>query len=263
MAGSTTLYAPPSSGEPSPHRPTRCRRVRATLLPLLGEALLLGALLWVYRFARHLADGHARAALTHSLSVWRFERLLRLPDEAHLQSWALRWTAWVRPANTYYVFVHFPLTAVFLLWMWWRHRDVWPRVRAVIVGVTAIALVVQVMYPLAPPRFLPNGRLVDTMAVYGPSAYSTAPGHGIANQYAAMPSLHVGWALLVAWGVVTYGGSRLRWIVLAHPVCTVVVVILTANHYWLDGLVGAVLLVGAVGVTAEWVGGETTRSVRT
>jgi hypothetical protein len=252
MAGSTTLCAPPAAGEPSPRRPSRCQRTRAFLVPLLGEVLLLGALFWVYRFARHLADGHPATALSHAQSVWRLERLLRLPNEADLQAWALSWTGWVRLANTYYVSVHFPLTAAFLLWVWWRHRGVWPRVRAVIVSATAVALVVQVLYPLAPPRFLPGGHLVDTMAVYGPSAYSTAPGQGIANQYAAMPSLHVGWALLVAWGVITYGRSRLRWLVLAHPACTVVVVVLTANHYWLDGAVGAALLAGAVSVTAEW-----------
>lgn len=249
---SGSVYAPrPSDGTDGAER-FGVRRPRldwAALRALLVQAILLGALFWLYRLARHLADNHPREAVEHALSLWQLERRLWLPNEAWLQSRALEWEGWVRPANAYYVSVHFPLTALFLVWTFWRHRQGWPRVRAVLVALTAVALLIQVLYPLAPPRFLPGGHLLDTMATYGPDAYGAAPGESMANQYAAMPSLHVGWALLVAWGVIRYSNRRWRWISVVHPVVTTLVVVLTANHYWLDGAVGTLLFVLAVVVT--------------
>ncbi|GAB3978734.1 hypothetical protein GCM10029978_072230 [Actinoallomurus acanthiterrae] len=154
-------------------------------------------------------------------------------------------------ADVYYVSVHFPATVVFLAWIWWRHQDHWPRVRAAIILSTALALIGHFAYPLAPPRFLPGTGLVDLMNVYGPSAYGEAPGSGPSNQFAAMPSLHVGWALLVAWGISRYGTGRARWAAVAYPVATTSVVVLTANHYWLDGVVGGVVVIVSVALSGR------------
>ena len=79
------------------------------------------------------------------------------------------------------------------------------------------------------------------MTVYGPSAYS-GDAATVSNQFAAMPSLHVGWALLIAVVVIRTANSRWRWATIAHPVLTTLVVVITANHYWLDAVVAAVLL---------------------
>ncbi|WP_460358314.1 phosphatase PAP2 family protein [Actinoallomurus acanthiterrae] len=189
--------------------------------------------------------------MRHARSVWHAERLLHLPSEASLQHAALHWDGWVRVADVYYVSVHFPATVVFLAWIWWRHQDHWPRVRAAIILSTALALIGHFAYPLAPPRFLPGTGLVDLMNVYGPSAYGEAPGSGPSNQFAAMPSLHVGWALLVAWGISRYGTGRARWAAVAYPVATTSVVVLTANHYWLDGVVGGVVVIVSVALSGR------------
>jgi hypothetical protein len=82
---------------------------------------------------------------------------------------------------------------------------------------------------------------VDTMATIGPSAYEGSAAT-IANQFAAMPSLHVGWALLLAVVVIRTTTTRWRWLTLLHPAITTLVVVVTANHYWLDAVVAAVLL---------------------
>lgn len=221
------------------------------VLTAAGQAALMGALLMAYRLGRHLIDGRPAQAMEHARSVWDLERLLHLPGEDTLQRWALGWDGWVPPANQYYVSVHFPLTGLFLAWIWWRHRPAWPRVRAAIVLSTVAALVIHAVYPLAPPRLLSSVRVLDLMNLYGPSAYSEKPGEGLANQFAAMPSLHVGWALLVAWGVIRYGRGRWRWPAVAHPVLTTLVVVMTGNHYWLDGIIGAAVVVAAVAVTVR------------
>lgn len=220
-------------------------------LEAAGQVILLAGVLAAYRWGRHLADGRPDEALAHARSVWNFERAVLLPDEAALQEWALRWDGWVLAANHYYVDVHFPLTGLFLGWIWWRHRPAWSRVRAATVLSLALSLVLHALYPLAPPRLLPEIGMVDLMNVYGPSAYAHEPGEGLSNQFAAMPSMHVGWALLVAWGVLRYGSGRWRLLAVAHPVLTTVVVVLTANHYWLDGVVGVAVIAAVLAATAR------------
>lgn len=224
------------------------------LLLAVGQAALVGALVTAYRLGRHLVDGRPDEAMAHARQIWDLQHTLHLPGEDTLQRWALGWDGWVLPANHYYVGVHFPLTGLFLAWIWWRHRDAWPRVLAAFALSMVIALVIHALYPLTPPRLLPGAHMVDLMNVYGPTAYAEKPGEGIANQFAAMPSLHVGWALLVAWGVIRYASGRWRWLAVAHPVITLLVVVLTANHYWLDGVVGAAVVIASLALTLRLEG---------
>ena len=76
--------------------------------------------------------------------------------------------------------------------------------------------------------------MVDTAAVYGQSVYSAAGGFE-ADQLSAMPSVHVGWAILVAIAIISVTRSRWRWLAVAYPVLTTLAVVVTANHFWLDG----------------------------
>ncbi|ABW15776.1 putative RNA-binding protein [Parafrankia sp. EAN1pec] len=215
----------------------------------VGQVILLGLLYVGYSLSRHLATGREPDALGHAVDVWRLERFLRLPDEASLQGVALAHQWLPHGANWYYVGVHFPAAILLLVWVFARHRDHWRRVRNVIILATGAGLGIHLLYPLAPPRFLPrvdsSVGLVDTGMLFGPSPYGKGSG-GVANQYAAMPSLHVGWAILEAWAVVTILRHRMRWLAVIQPLATVAVVVLTANHFWLDGIVGGTLVAGAV-----------------
>ncbi|MCK9901716.1 phosphatase PAP2 family protein [Frankia sp. Cpl3] len=219
------------------------------ILYTVGQVALLAMLYVGYGLSRHLATGREPEALGNALDVWHLERFLHLPDEAVLQGAVLAHEWIPRGANWYYVGIHFPAAILLLVWVFARHREHWRRVRNVIILATGVGLVIHLLFPLAPPRFLPEMvpalRLVDTGAVLGPSPYSDAT-DGVANQYAAMPSLHVGWAVLEAWAVVTILRHRARWLALIQPLATVAVVVVTANHYWLDGIVGALLVAGAV-----------------
>jgi hypothetical protein len=208
--------------------------------------VLVAGLFLVYRLGRLAITGHDDLAITNAWWVWDVERALRLPDEELLQQWALQWPDLLRAANWYYVAVHFPITAAFLVWGWLRRPpEEYRWARRLNIMLTGLALVVHVLMPLAPPRMLSGLGFLDTMAVFGPSAYdgSTAT---IANQFAAMPSLHVGWALLIAVVVVRTASSRWRWVAVAHPTITVVVVVATANHYWVDAIAAALLLLVAL-----------------
>ncbi|CAM5624664.1 hypothetical protein [Streptomyces afghaniensis 772] [Streptomyces afghaniensis] len=114
--------------------------------------------------------------------------------------------------------------------------------RRVLAAVTAAALVLHLLFPLAPPRMLAATGLVDTARAYGPSVYGSPATDSLSNQFAAMPSLHFGWALMVAVGLIVATRSRWRWLWLLHPLLTLPVIVGTANHYWLDSIVATALL---------------------
>lgn len=233
-------------GPPEAVGPIRSKR-KKLLLAITLEALLIAAMLTTYRWVRFLLDGQVAVADTNALWLWHVERFLHLPNELSMQQWALSWDPVSRWSNIYYVGAHFPGAVLLLAWLFIWKRSEYARARAELVLLTGLGLVVHALFPLTPPRLASNLPFIDTMQSIGPSAYSPGVDDGIANQFAAMPSLHVGWALLVAVVVTRVARSRLRRLVWLHPAITIFVVVVTANHYWLDGLVAGVLLAGVVG----------------
>ncbi|MGR6320238.1 phosphatase PAP2 family protein [Micromonospora soli] len=206
------------------------------------ELALVAALFLAYKAGRVAAAGRTSTALTNGERVWRLERLLHLPDEALLQHPLLAHDLLIRLANCYYAWVHFPATALCLVWLYARHPAHYRWIRRALAALTAAALALHVLVPLAPPRMTGLTGLVDTGSRYGPAVYGSPEADTLSNQYAAMPSLHVGWALAVAVALVAVTPGRLRWLWLAHPLVTLLVVVVTGNHYWLDGIVATVLL---------------------
>ncbi|MGW6547319.1 phosphatase PAP2 family protein [Streptomyces massasporeus] len=210
--------------------------------PLVREFLLVAGLFLVYKFGRQLATGHTGEAFHNAHRVWDVERAVQLPGEGAVQSLLLHGDGLAHLANTYYAAVHFPATAAFLIWLYLRRPAHYVWARRVLAAVTAAALALHLLFPLAPPRMLAAAGLVDTARVYGPSVYGDPATDSLSNQFAAMPSLHFGWALMVAVGLVVATRSRWRWLWAAHPLLTLLVIVGTANHYWLDAIVAAALL---------------------
>ncbi|WP_079177951.1 phosphatase PAP2 family protein [Streptomyces mangrovisoli] len=222
--------------------PARAEPGAAARPPLVRELLLVVGLFLVYKLGRQLATGHVTEALHNAGRVWHLERVLHLPGEGLVQSLLLDSHDLVRLANIYYATVHFPATAAFLVWMYLRRPAHYVWARRVLAAVTAAALVLPFTFPLAPPRMLALSGLVDTGRVYGPSVYGPPRTDHLSNQFAAMPSLHFGWALMVAIGLIAATRSRLRWLWLLHPLVTLLVIVGTANHYWIDAIVATAML---------------------
>jgi hypothetical protein len=241
VAGEIETRAPARPGANPPTTPPTANR-SAGRIRALRELILIAAMWGAYSLGRLVADGHVSAAFANARRVWDFERILYLPSEAAFQQVLLHSEALVRSANVYYAAVHFPATAAFLLWLYLRRPAHYLWARRALAGVTAAALVVHLIFPLAPPRMLATAGMIDTGHAYGPSVYGSPASDALANQYAAMPSLHVGWSVLVAVGLITATRTRWRWLWLAHPAITLAVVVGTANHYWLDGIVAGAIV---------------------
>jgi hypothetical protein len=227
----------------------RARRTWLTphLEPISAEFALVSGLYAVWRLARMLpiasVDGARERA--HDIATW--EQAVHLPSELALQRFVMAHERLADLSTWYYATVHVPALLVFLVWMFYRHRDAYPRWRNALVLVTAGCLVIRFVR-VAPPRFLPDLGYIDLSHHFGPSVYSADPNTGISDQFAAMPSIHVAWAAIVSFGIVAASTSRWRWLYLLHLVLTVLVVSATGNHWWADGIVALVLLAGALAV---------------
>jgi PAP2 superfamily len=207
------------------------------------EIAFVCGLFALWQIANRMTRGHTSGGLARGRAVYHWERVIHLPTERSAQQLIIGHHTIVRAANYYYDTAHLTLMVVFLVWLWLRHRDRYPFIRNMIAVFTGISLLIQ-MVAVAPPRLIGGTGLIDTAAVYGQSVYSTAASN-IADQYAAMPSIHVGWAMLISYAIVTVNKSRWRWLGVLYGPLTFFVVVATANHYWLDGVAACALLVVA------------------
>lgn len=205
---------------------------------LVGEIVVVLCLLRVYDYVRAHAELRAGAALEHGRHLLVFEGALRIDVERTLNHWAQRHQAVTFLTTHWYQFVHIPVTLSVLAWVWVRHPEHYRRSRNALVLINLLGLAVFLLLPVAPPRLLPDGGFLDSVALAGLGHHAGGPLR--ADQYGAMPSLHLAWAVwcaVMARRIVRRRVCRLAWLV--YPIMTTVAVVLTANHYLLDAVVGA------------------------
>jgi hypothetical protein len=222
---------------------------------LLIEIGIVGGLLMTYRAIRTVNKSDFRAAFSHARKIVRFEEWLGLPFEDNLQRFLLDHPTIIKLLNHYYIWFHFPAAIALLLWLYLRHPERYRGFRNLMAFVTFTGLVMHLVFPLAPPRMMAG--FVDTMQTFGPSIYSPNALDGAANQIAAMPSLHFGWAMIEAIAVIMVLKSRWRWVIVIHPALMVLSILATANHWWIDAAAAGVLVIVAIGVwrfAARWIG---------
>src|SRR5690242_8806671 len=225
----------------------------AVIAVFAREAGMLLGLFALWTYAGSKSEVSLAEAMHRAAWIWHAERDIGLPSEQALQQAFLPHPLLVEALNWYYAILHFPMLIGCLVWLFVSHRGEYWRVRTLVLLFTAVSLLVQFI-PVAPPRLLPLTGMTDTGLSYGQSVYGTHGGID-ADQLSAMPSIHIGWALLVALVVVATARSRWRWLALAYPVLTTLAVVVTANHFWLDGIAAAVVL--ALAVWAQRAAGPT------
>ena len=221
------------------------RRSRPTRLgdivgPASLEFAVVASLYSVWRMAKNLPLTQAEGAIDRAYDIVAVQEFFRLPSELSLQQFVLQhdWLAWF--SAHYYAVAHVPGIIIFLVWLYARHRDVYPHWRNALAILTAFCLFIRFV-KVAPPRFLTDLGYVDVSVIYGIDVYGEA-GTGVSSQFAAMPSLHAAWAAVVAFGALAASTSRWRWIGMVHLVLTMLVIAATGHHWWLDGIVALVLL---------------------
>jgi PAP2 superfamily len=238
-------------------------RARPATGRLIGAPLFAELTVMFVIYASWMRVGEIRAmsakdAAARGRWIWRFDRRLPIPSENTLQQWALHARWLIRFANVYYIVAHVAPMGIYLVWLYVRHRDVFARWRNQLAFLSLVGAVIQLI-PVAPPRLFPELGFIDTAARYGPRVYDSS-GFKQAGQLAAMPSMHVGWAVLIGVAAYSAGRSRWRWLGPAHAALTIFAVTVTAYHWLLDGIVAiAILLVGlgASALAQRWRTGST------
>jgi hypothetical protein len=217
------------------------RRATVAAGTVAREGALVFALYSLWQIAGTLSVMQVTGAVDRGRWLWQVERSIGLlPNELSIQRAALPHPLVVQAFNGYYAIVHGPALVIFLIWLFARHRQSYPRWRNTIALVTGLSLAIQLV-PVAPPRLVHSLGFVDTALRYGQSVYGRI-GSGMADQLSAMPSVHVAWAALIAVAVLRTSRSPWRSLVLAHPALTLLAVVATGNHFWLDGVAAMAIL---------------------
>ena len=221
----------------------------------VGELVLVALAFLLYFVVRANVIDRPDLAIENAVRIVDTEKALGIYSELACQEAILDSRLLVRFFNFVYFWLDFPVIAVLGLLMYWKRRRYYTFTRDAILFSGACALVVYALFPVAPPRLLPDSGIIDTLQAYNNASYQAQSTEFFVNPYAAMPSLHVGWAFLVAIGVVlAFGqdeGQRARGkgqvvralvIVLAvlHPIAQWASTVFTGNHYFLDGVGGLV-----------------------
>ncbi len=213
-----------------------------------AELALILAALPIYYLVRGITETRVDEAVARGIDIVHLERNLGIFWEVELQSWILSYDWFVKFLNWFYLFGHLPVIAILAVWMYFWHRPQYLLMRNAFLLSGAIALFFYVNFPTAPPRLLPEEvgfGFVDTVATQYEESRPLTPSWFV-NEYAAFPSMHIGWNLLVSVGV--WMASRnpfVRAFAVLMPLMMFTDIILTANHYFIDAFAGtAVMLVG-------------------
>jgi hypothetical protein len=216
------------------------------------EVLVIAWLYWLYDAINNLSPTRQAEATRHATDLLAFEQHLFLDIELGLNRWLSHHDVLGKLLSDYYNIAHLALTLIVLAWLWWRHPGPYVALRNAIALMNVVGFAVFWLYPLAPPRML-DGYIDTVSSTHAFGSWHSGTLGSKANEFAAMPSLHVSWALwcsVAIWLATARSPRRSTWrgLAVAHSVITVIAVIATANHFSLDVVGGA-----ATAALAFWV----------
>ncbi|THA68272.1 inositol phosphorylceramide synthase [Streptomyces sp. A0642] len=243
-----TLLGRGLAGLRSPRSPRRPR--------IWFEILLIAVSYWLYSLVRNAVPEQKAAALSNADWLWSVERFMGIAVERSVNH-AVNSVTWlIVSMNYYYATLHFVVTIGVLIWLFRRHPGRYAPARLALFATTAVALLGYYLYPLAPPRLMNGGHFIDTVMIHQTWG-SMASGNfkQMSNQYAAMPSMHIGWSLWC--GLTLFALASAPWariLGLLYPTATLIVIVATANHFWLDAVGGMACLAFGYAVSYAWYG---------
>ncbi|MGW7469600.1 phosphatase PAP2 family protein [Streptomyces xantholiticus] len=257
LEGRTATPSPMMEDEAAVSSPVgpRPRPPRTPVRPSIWfEVMLIAVSYWTYSLIRNAVPEQKTQALRNADWIWQAEQTLGIAVEQSLNH-AVNSVTWlIVSMNYYYATLHFIVTIGVLVWLYRAHPGRYAAARLVLFATTGVALVGYYLYPLAPPRLMNGQNFIDTVLVHDTWG-SMASGNlkNMSNQYAAMPSMHIGWSVWC--GLVIFTLAAAPWakiLGLLYPTLTLVVIVATANHFWLDAVGGVACLTFGFGVSYVW-----------
>jgi hypothetical protein len=232
-------------------------RIRSPRRPRIWfEILLIAVSYWIYSMIRNAVPEQKAKALANADWIWKVENQLGIAVEKTINHAADSVTWLIVSMNYYYATLHFIVTIGVLVWLYRWQPGRYAAARTILFATTGVALVGYYLYPLAPPRLMNGGGFVDTVLVHHTwGSMASGDLKHMSNQYAAMPSMHIGWS---TWcGLTIFFLASVPWVRilgLLYPTLTLVVIVATANHFWLDAVGGVLCLSFGYAVAYAWYG---------
>ncbi|RYJ20282.1 membrane protein [Streptomyces sp. L-9-10] len=236
---------------------TWLQRLRAPRRPRIWfEILLIAVSYWTYSLIRNAVPEQKAKALRNADWIWETEKSLGIAVEQTINH-AMNSVTWlIVGMNYYYATLHFIVTIGVLVWLFRRHPGRYAAARLVLFATTAVALLGYYLYPLAPPRLMNGQDFIDTVLRHETwGSMASGDLKHMSNQYAAMPSMHIGWSLWC--GLTIFALASAPWakiLGLLYPTLTLLVIVATANHFWLDAVGGMLCLAFGIAVSYAWYG---------
>jgi hypothetical protein len=237
--------------------PDFLRRLRTPRQPRLWfEIVLIAVSYWTYSLIRNAVPEQRGQALHNADWLWRMEHHLGIAVEESVNH-AVNSATWlIVGMNYYYATLHFVVTLGVLVWLYRSHPGRYAATRLVLFATTGVALVGYYLYPLAPPRLMNGSTFIDTVMVHQTwGSMASGDLKHMSNQYAAMPSMHIGWSVWC--GLTIFALAKVPWVRvlgLLYPAVTLTVIVATANHFWLDAVGGLMCLAFGFTVARVWYG---------
>ena len=217
-----------------------------------SELFKVGIGIFLFYMARGLIPAHPAAASERSKDLFELEQRLHIAKETVVQTWTLNYEVLVHYFNVIYIYGHFPIIVILLAILYLGHREGYRVLRNGLLLSALAGLLIWWLLPVAPPRLFSHHTFTDTLAAMPVIGGDVQPDF-FANRYAAVPSFHAGWALLME--VVIWRATKradIRAITLLLTLSMFVGVVATGNHYFLDVLIGSVIVVGALFLALWW-----------
>jgi hypothetical protein len=222
--------------------------------PWTFEVALFAVGVLVYQLSRALVIGDAPAAFKNAASIVSWERSTGLFVETSIQEFVLTHLSLTKALNLFYLYGHYTITPLFFIWLYRRRRKWYPFVRNAFFTANGIALAMFMIFPVAPPRYLSSQGFIDTLRSISDIDLHAGALAGWFNPYAAVPSMHFGYALMI--GLVAFFLFRnwpLRLVGLAYPALVFFTITGTANHYVIDALAGSAVIATAFLTVRTWM----------
>ncbi len=206
----------------------------------------------LYELTRGLSEGSVVTAFGHARRVVSLEQSLGIFNELDVQRWALQRHWALDLADFTYFHAHFVVTTVFMFWLYLRRNRHYYFIRNAVFTADAIALMGFTLFPTAPPRMLTDLGFTDTLDRYASVSNYSGPIAALANPFAAIPSIHTCYSLIIGISCFFLVRRRpLRFTWLFYPCLIVFSIIATANHFWLDAILGGFL--AAIALSVAWL----------
>jgi len=214
---------------------------------LIEVAIVIPAY-FIYFLVRGSVEGQEDDAIARAENLIELEKTLGIFWEVDIQEWTFNYEFLINLANWTYIWGHWPVIGALALWLFFFHRPNYAIYRNAFLISGAIGVVIFALLPTAPPRLVEGYGFVDTVTERS-EAYRTFQPPAFVNQYAAMPSLHFGWNLLVGIALFRHASFvGMKALAVVMPVMSFWAIVATANHFILDGIAGGIVALIGLGI---------------